>query len=424
MDIQERLDVTSDAKPLFPGADEPTAWPWHRAVLLGLLIFAALAVVHRSFLFVLPWHEHSDFAVNAIQIQRASEWREIHGNFSQFGFYHPGPAFYYVYAAGELMLHRWLHMVPSPHNAHAVAGLFLQCLFFTAALVIAARWIRRPLFLPLALLAATVHLGFAGNAFINTWPPRVLLMPFLCLLVSAASVASGRVRDLPWMVLAGCFLVHGHVAQPMFVGILAASAYGAVWWRALRASGGLRAVIRENRAVHLISAACIALFLVPLAIDLSAGAQSNLARIVEFKLSFPGQSKPLWKGLLNFATYFGCVKKPELFLQAHGADRSEAIGEIVPAYFVWGGIVLTVLFLLVRTIRRRGGAERSFVLSLAALTIIAFLLSVYWGTLQRPKAFEYHGYFYHAILCAILFVFCAFVSACPVRRPRLIGAGL
>lgn len=423
MNLQERGELAANASPGASTANEPSAWSGRRAILLGLAVFVTLAIVHRSLLFVLPWHEHSDFAVNALQIERAMQLREIHGNYSQFGFYHPGPAFYYVYAAGELILHRWLHVVPSPHNAHAVAGLFLQCLFFTAALVIAARWIRRPLFVPLALLTVAVHLGFAGNAFINTWPPRVLLMPFLCLLVSAASVAAGRLRDLPWLALAGCFLVHGHVAQPMFVGIVATLAYGAVWWHARHASGGLRTVIRENRAAHLVSAACIALFLVPLAIDLAAGAQSNLARIVEFKAFDSGQSKPLWKALLNFAAYFGYVKKPELILQSHD-DRREAIGEMVPAYFVWGGIVLTVLFLLAKTLRRRGGAERAFLLSLAGMTTIAFLLCVYWSTLHRPKSFEYHGYFYYAVLCAILFVFCALVSARVTRWPRLVGAGL
>lgn len=393
-----------------------------RGLLIGLLVFVALAVTHRSFLFIEPWHEHSDYAVNALQIARAGELREIHGNYSQYGFYHPGPAFYYVYALGEQVFYRWLAWVPSPHNAHALAGLLLQSFFFAAALTVADRWIRRPLFIPLMLVLATIHFGLAENAFVSTWPPRVLLMPFLCLLVSAASVAAGRIRDLPLMVLAGCFLVHGHVAQPLFVVTLTSGAYGLAWRRTRQTGHGRTSLVRENQAAHIISAACIALFLVPLVVDLCAGAQSNLLRILDFELNYHEGGKSLRKALIYFIAFFGYVKRPEAFLSALGPDRSEAIGEIVAAYFVWAAVLIAVLVYLARMMRREARTERPFVLSLAGFTALAFLLSLYWGTAQISRLYEYHGYFNYSILCGILFLLGAAVSALPVPKPRLVGA--
>lgn len=85
-----------------------------------------------------------------------------------------------------------------------------------------------------------VHFGAAlsggslekvGEAtFLSLWPPRVLTIPFFCLVVSAASVGTGRGRDLPLLALVGSALLHGHVAQPLFVAPLGVVAYGGLAW--------------------------------------------------------------------------------------------------------------------------------------------------------------------------------------------------
>lgn len=395
-----------------------------RWLLVSLVVFVVLAVVHRESLFVQPWHEHGDYAVEALTIARAGEFREIHGSFSRFGFKHPGPAFYYVDALGKKVLYDWWHVVPSPHNAHVFAGLLLQCFFFAAALVMASEWIRRPLFLPLALLTAAIHFGFAENVFTSTWQPRVTLIPFFCFVVGAASVAAGAVRHLPWAVLAGCFLVHGHVGQPLYVVPLFVLAYAVVWRRAMSEPGGIRAVVRDNVRAHLVSAGCIAVFLVPLVIDLVAGARGNLAQIVEFWSFDHGPGKPWWKALVYFAGFFGYVKKPEAFLSRFGPDRAAAIGEHLAGYFVWAAIIVVALVFTRRMWLRRSAVERPFVLSLTAFTTLAFLLSLYWGTIQIGSMYEYNGYFFYGILSCALLLFCAAVSKLAVPKPRLVAAFL
>ncbi len=395
-----------------------------KGLALWLIVVAVLAVANRHLLFVQAWHEHSDYAVDALKIERARHFREILGNYSRFDFCHPGPAFYYVYAAGEEIFLRGLHLVPSPFNAHMLAGLGLQAFFFVAALIMAAEWIRRPLFLPLALAACAIHFALAERAFVDIWPPRVLLMPFFCFVVGAASVAAGRMRDAPWMVLAGCFLVHGHVAQPLYVAPMALLAVGAAAWGQRREPGGWRRWRREQRGVLVGSAAIIALFLVPMALDLAAGADSNLAKILEFQRGYPGPAKPLGKALVYFAGYFGYVKRPELFLKEFGPDRAALIGERAVAYFAWVAILGVALAHVWRIRRQRAAGERPFVLGMALFTAVAFLLSLQWGRAQIGSVFEYGGYFFYAIDAAILLLACAAISTRALPRPGWIGAGL
>ena len=59
---------------------------------------------------------------------------------------------------------------------------------------------------------------------LNNWPPFVIPMALLALLVVTASVSAGDGEDLPLLTFVGCLLLHMHVAQPLFVGPLFALA--------------------------------------------------------------------------------------------------------------------------------------------------------------------------------------------------------
>jgi hypothetical protein len=207
-----------------------------RNVAIWLLVSSLLIGSHFNFYFLKPHYEGGDFAANALQIRQAKVFHELYGNYSRFGFHHPGPAFFYAYALGEVVLFDALKIVPAPYNAHAITGILIQALFFTWTLAIIGRRVRRPLVLPLLLAFAAVHfsivnLSIPGSAFESIWPPYVLLCPFLRFVVASASVASGGVKDLVPCVLAGCVLVHSHVAQPLFVVPLFVIAYATLSFR-------------------------------------------------------------------------------------------------------------------------------------------------------------------------------------------------
>lgn len=65
----------------------------------------------------------NDLAANSLQIIRAKHFVPVLGHYCRFGFYHPGPAFVYVYAASEALFHDALHLVPTPFNAQLERAL-------------------------------------------------------------------------------------------------------------------------------------------------------------------------------------------------------------------------------------------------------------------------------------------------------------
>lgn len=396
----------------------------HPAKLIFLGILAVVVAVNHAFVFETAWHESGDFAVNALQIERAGHLNEVYGNYSRFHFNHPGPAFFYAYAVGEFLFLDWLQIVPSPHNAHVLTGIILQTAFFTAALVIAAGWFRFRWFLPMALLFGAIHFRLAGNAFASIWPPHVLLMPFLCFLVAGASTAAGRSSHLLLTVLSGCFLVHGHVAQPLFVVLLFLLAYG-LFLLGARAPGQTMAeFIRQHRVVHLLAGLCIALFLLPLAIDLAGGSESNLSSIVGFMLAGNDPPKTLIQSLAYLLSFFAYFQHQDNFLPELGPGNPSFVWTRAGWYPVWLAVLTMIGFTLIRSrAQDRSRPECRFLFALSIMTAAGFAITVPWGIIQTGPMFEFNGHFYHALLFALLILFAAAVARLlPERGVLPIGS--
>ena len=290
-----------------------------RALSLTAIVFAAFLLANAKYVFRTELHEDSDFAANSLQVINAKRFNELLGNYSRFGFHHPGPAFFYVYALGEAVFHDALHLVPTPFNGQKIALYALTAFFFSAAIVVFAKRLGgdagRRWFIPLALLFAAFHFGAVGyafhkiggdNGFLSSWQPCVLIAPFLCFLIAAASVATGGGKHLPLMVLAGCFLVHGHVAQPLFVAPLTLLAYGCLLLHQRRAAAGAAWIspARAFRREHWIAAGLIALFVLPIAIDFAIAEPNNVSLIINHVHAHRGEHKELLRSVLYFL-HFG-----------------------------------------------------------------------------------------------------------------------
>src|SRR5580698_8330398 len=216
---------------------------------LPLILTAAfvLLVLALNFeLFTTPIVEHSDFAANSLLVQQAKHFRLLTGHYSRWLFHHPGPAFLYLFALGEFLFHDVLHIVPAPYN-----GQLLITIIFNGALLYATLCVFRrhaALSVPMALLA-TIVVAIVVNVnnhpppmLVSNWMPDVMPFPYLLLAVSAASVLTGETRDLPFLAVSGMLLIHAHVAQFLFVGVIGASAIGYILVRAQRQSR-LRALL-------------------------------------------------------------------------------------------------------------------------------------------------------------------------------------
>ena len=394
-----------------------TLAPWRLVFSLWAAVVLTLLAARWEFYFASPVHEHGDTALNALQIGRAKEFAELHGNYSRFRFHHPGPAFFYVYAMAERVLCDWLPTGLTPFNAHSLAGLALQGFFFALGVGLFAQWLERPGFVPLALLAAAVHFSLAGSSFWSIWPPHVLLMPFFAFWVACVSVASGRLEHGPWIALAGSFLVHGHVAQPLFVVTLAAGAY--LWaWR----SGGVP--WRKSPRAHVIAAIVLGLFILPLALDLLRGAESNFAEILRHVRDNAERTKKPLKAVLYVLSFFGYVRNQDEALRELSVASLSMFSIHWPAFAVWA--VLGCGAFLGWRAERRATGRSAFWLRFGVFWVSTAVLTVVWSIVQTGRMFEFNTYFFHAVSLLAVFPLLSWVSGktALVQRPYLLRSML
>ena len=392
------------------------------AALLALVIFLVLAL-NRIGLFYHPVYESSDAAANSLSIIRAKHFAQLYGCYSRWGFYHPGPAFFYVQGGGEWLLFDFLHLCAAPRNAQTLTQLALNVCLFVIALRTFTLWLppgpRRWCFLTEALALATLHFADDhGNVFFNTWPayPPVLLM--LCLLTEGVAVAAGSGSELPLLILAGGFLLHSHVAQPLFVVPLTLLAYAGLLQRWASSSrqnprlwsvqGSIRSLGASWRAfprAHLLAAGLLLIFASPLVIDACRGADSNLVAIWQHLRDHRDEHKTWLRSvlyLLQFGTHayyagpasveFGPYDRAGIWIYL----RANAL--ILTG---WLGIGIAAVWAVIRQIpairdhraatgmvneaadyRLSVGSTRDFLAWASIFLGAAVLLTLYWGTIQ------------------------------------------
>jgi hypothetical protein len=246
----------------------PAARRWwrgrpHLAVgLLSFLVFTTVLLVRNAYLFSAKIYENQDYAANTIAVFQAKHFQLLLGNYSKENFYHPGPAFLYVMAAGESLFHDALHLVPTPWNGQLVAILVLNAALMAIALAVIARHANST---PVTLACAALMLLFVAlhPLTVNSpWFPYLYFAPALLMLVSAASVATGETFALPALALSAWLCIHGQAEFLLFAPIIVIVALaGHLWTR------------RKNQARmfgvpwHWIGAAAVsALFALPIAI--------------------------------------------------------------------------------------------------------------------------------------------------------------
>ena len=129
---------------------------WQRSWLIALALFAAVLLNNSQLIFHSRIYEQDDYAADSLQILKAKQFHETLGHYCRFQFHHPGPAFFYLFGWGELLFSDGLKLVPTPFNAQLIVLYGLNAFFFSAALMIVARRLRkgRSWFLGLALLLA------------------------------------------------------------------------------------------------------------------------------------------------------------------------------------------------------------------------------------------------------------------------------
>lgn len=311
-----------------PVARSPAPQVAGRWVWLGTFAAISGSLLFRSgFLFTTRLYESGDSADNSILVAQAEHFTLLHGNYSREGFFHPGPAYLYLMAAGQWLFHDVTHLAPTAWNGQLIAVLLLN-----GALVAAVAWIVHgwagSVWTAAAVVAVIV--GFATalslglpeslnpEILASAWMPDVYVPTFLAFLVAGASVAAGRTAHLWLLAATGWLLVHGHAEFLFFVPVIVAAVAVGTLWPVRRAPWAAVRRFFCQRWSHWVPAAAIsAVFAVPIAVGLVLHWPGEFGRYLSYARS-PGAGHhpvsqavhyllwywvpgPAWLGLLVMA---------------------------------------------------------------------------------------------------------------------------
>ena len=380
--------------------------PW-KALSLALFLAIVLAVggLNFGYLFRTELYEHDDLAANSLAIREAKHFQRLTGQYSRWGFSHPGPGWFYAQAAGEALFHDGLHATPTPWNGQLVAVLLINAAFLAATLGIVARetargtgevdYASRAVRVAAAgagLVVAVLFLAVLGgtSGLVNNWMPHLMVIPFAALVVAAASVgAADRGGDLPVLALAGAALLHSHVAQPLFVVPLVGLA-----WVGLAARHRGRPW-QTFPGAHAVAAVIVLLAALPVALDAARGADSNLSLILAHRRLHVGEAHPWLDALgyhLRLIGYTPLLHGEPFFRGgATGVTLREYVLRHVPIFTVW---TVAVVLLVAGTWRSRFGA------GLLASVLLAAGLAGYWATKQDGDLLYFNSWFFYGLLLA------------------------
>lgn len=392
-------------------------FPW-RAFVIWLAMVGGTIATMDAYLFREVVFETDDAAANGLQIRRAKSFEEIEGNYSRWGFHHPGPAMFYLFAGGETLFYDRTRLTASPHAAHVLTHICFQCACFAWGIDTLARRSRRRWFLALALLLWITHFSTIRFANAGTvariWPPHILSGPLFLYLVRLAEFAAGSNKAIPAVTFLGGVLVHSHVGQLLQVVPLFLIA-GASYLRERRHSRTARtkssASTTEGCAWPYFMTADVILliFLAPMAIEALSRPDNNFVRYAQLNNS--SSPKRSWS---DAATYLGTFF---FYSQRDGdgefldVDRIEiAWPRTVVGFTLVAGTFIVLLFRL----KREASLEISgdpldnrnqdlrFWRRWSLLVLLSGAITLYWARFQPGRLYYFNTFYAGALWLSFL----------------------
>jgi hypothetical protein len=316
------------------------------------------------------------------------------GNYSRWEFHHPGPAVFYLLGAGEYVFRDWLRIVPTAVNAQLAMLVLLNTALLFGAIEIWAGHCAEAIFRPLAwsgavLVIFAVNHTAAQSAMVSLWMPHVALFPFLFFFTACASVAAGRLRHLPLVALGGMLLVHLHVAQVLFAGVMGLAG-------CVTAAVRLRGALRPHVWRMALSAGIVALFLLPMVVELVVHHPNNLDAVRAYLARYPNPSNGTAKAFGYLASFLTFSAKPESGEFTAGLSQG-----YVRAYWL---LVLVGLVLVVR-----GRWPRFLRVAFGGIALVMTLF-LYWANRITGPLYNFNGYFFYAVHLVLVFAIAAAIS--------------
>jgi len=392
---------------------------WDNAPLIMTAAFMVLVLAVNFQIFTRPIVESGDFAANSLLVQQAEHFRLLTGHYSRWHFMHPGPAFMYLFALGEFLFYDLLHVVPAPFNGQLLIAILFNGALLYAALHVFRKHTKLPV--PLALFATllvTVMVNVTGppSMLVSNWMPDVLLFPFLLFTVSCASVLAGETGDLPLASFAGMLLIHAHVAQFLFAGLIGGGTVAYILVRAQR-QGELRRFMLERWRAFALAAAVLVVFSVPPLLELVVDRPNNLDALLAYYHQFGGARNNIGMAIGYLACFLLFIGDPDAALRKGPAGILSVGLSPTSVVLYWLMLGLLVVFVISRRSETRQ-ALGLFLKYLAWIVAASVLLFLYWSTRITGGFYAFNGRFFDALHLAAWLLLLAAVE--PFLEGRIL----
>ncbi len=273
-----------------PRSDRAQRWlvrfPWSLAVVVAVLVMGTIKLARTL---GQPFTSGGDAGFLEIQIRQALHGAVTLGPYSRYGWHHPGPAVFYLFAPVY-----WL-------SGESSRSLFLDSWLLNAGCalvtVVIVRHFAGERAARVAAGALVVYVAAAGfGALINPWNPSWLALPVLVVLAATAGACCGSGWSLLTLFVAGSFAVQTHIGTAPICGVaLLVGVVGYVWAirRSRREGDGTGGRGWSRPLVITTVVAFVLLWGPPLAEELAHGhANGNLSALWHFYLHPPAADGP------------------------------------------------------------------------------------------------------------------------------------
>lgn len=389
------------------------------AIALAPLVVAAVGLVVGAG-DVLPAH---DIAQLEMRTRDVGEHEVLLGPYSRDGWYHLGPALFYLMA------------IPYRLTGGSSVAFYLGALAVNAASIagmvsIARRRGGRPL-MAITLLASTVLVAGLGPDIVrNPWNPYITVLPYGLLIFLTWAMACGDRWALPVGVVVATFVAQTHVGYVVLA--LPLLAWGAVWLGATElsrrrargdapdgagpdesdpgASGGGRAGLRR---VVLITVGVLTLLWLPPLIEQLTGDAGNLGKALFYFRHNDEPGQALTGALRILSQQLALPPAWVTGLRAPGYDEPTALYGSFPLPVLLAPVVVAVVFLW-----RRGSRDaRRLLLTVAFAAVLGVVAIV--RTTGVAFAYRLHWTSVLGMLTGVIVAWSGWLAL----RPRLDAAG-
>lgn len=266
--VEATGDVVRSSRNDADGLGERLAWVVLAVTLLPLVV-AAVRAIARGWV---PVGDAATIGIRSRDVLGGGELPLLGPSTTSSwssGIYqnHPGPLFYDVLAGPAALFRGPAGQIVGTVliEASAVLGIFL----------LARRRGGSSLALVAMAMTAVLCWSMGSAVLVEPWPPNTLLLPVVCFLLLAWSVAVGDVVCLPWLIGVGSLVIQTNMSYGVLVPLLVVYALVGLVWRGRR---GELPSFRRNGWVTV--AVVLVLWIQPVVEQVAGNGEGNMSRIV------------------------------------------------------------------------------------------------------------------------------------------------